>query len=118
MAKRLYYQHANGQFSNLGYYDATPEWEPEEGGQWVEGEPKGELWQQMSLLDTARAAVNTLPPEMRGKFMLHISAIGYALENAKTEADVQAALIAVASIPATEPDEIAALEQVKKVLGL
>lgn len=115
---RLYYQHANGQYSNLGYYDAIPDWEPETDGEWVEGEPESQVWQPVSLLEAARAAVNALPPTMRGKFVVHISAIGYALQNAVSEADVQAALIAVASIPVTEPDEIAALNQVKQALGL
>ena len=115
----MHYQHADGRYSSLGYYDATPQWEPEQGGQWVEGEPSGSAWQQVSPTQAIKNVVAAMPPAVLLRYSGDASLIGQFLnEGNLTGAGDLLVELHAKIVAANDTEVLTAIAPVLSLLGV
>lgn len=114
----IYFLHADGRWSNhYPFNSEAPDYTPEEGGQWVEGEPTGDLWgppPPFNLADTIRDVFKTLPPASQYKFKDDVSAGYLAIQQ-----DNPALLVYILGVCQSKietPEELAAFQQIQALV--
>lgn len=73
----FYFLHTNGQWSNhYPYNKEAPNDLPEEGGQWIQGDPSGNAWMPpppFNLADAIKAVYMALPASSQYKYATVVS---------------------------------------------
>jgi hypothetical protein len=104
MSERYYYSHADGSVSNIHFCELLPDWTPESGGAWVEGEPPKDAtpWQELSAADALAKEYAKLPANVRGAFSPYMAGVKACLEVGDVEGALEA-VKAAAVPPELEP---------------
>lgn len=117
MANPYYYKHADNTYSNFGYSDKMPSWEPEPGGQWCAGEPKDLEPKKFitfdDVLDLIDTTLRTLPEESQAKFSPKFPEILLLLQRK----NYSTALLVFKNIETDTDAEAAIKKQISEILG-